>query len=64
MPAWIGWDAGLLAWNARLINAVGLMGFSHEAISHISGVTTQTGLALSRGDLPSPPSSPSPTAAS
>lgn len=52
MPAWIGWGAGLLAWNAGLINAVGLMGFSHEAISHISGITTQTGLALSRGDLP------------
>lgn len=51
MPAWIGWGAGLLAWNAGLVNAVGLMGFSHEAISHISGVTTQTGLALSRGDL-------------
>lgn len=51
MPAWIGWGAGLLAWNAGLINAVGLMGFSHEAISHISGVTTQSGLALSRGDL-------------
>lgn len=52
MPAWIGWGAGLLAWNAGLINAVGLMSFSHEAISHISGITTQTGLALSRGDLP------------
>jgi uncharacterized membrane protein YoaK (UPF0700 family) len=52
MPAWIGWGAGLLAWNAGLINAVGLLSFSHEAISHISGVTTQTGLALSRGDLP------------
>lgn len=52
MPAWIGWGAGLLSWNAGLINAVGLMGFSHEAISHISGITTQTGLALSRGDLP------------
>lgn len=52
MPAWIGWGAGLLAWNAGLINAVGLMGFSHEAISHISGITTQSGLALSRGDLP------------
>lgn len=52
MPAWIGWGAGLLAWNAGLINAVGLMSFSHEAISHMSGITTQTGLALSRGDLP------------
>ena len=64
MPAWIGWGAGLLAWNAGLINAVGLMGFSHEAISHISGVTSQTGLALSRGNTRQPPSSPSPTAAS
>ena len=40
-----------MALSAGCINAIGLAGLSHQAISHLSGTATQAGAALSRGDV-------------
>ena len=51
LPRWIEYGAFILALSAGCINAIGLAGLSHQAISHLSGTATQAGAALSRGDV-------------
>ena len=51
LPRWIEYGAFILALSAGCINAIGLAGLSHQAISHLSGTATQAGAALSRGDF-------------
>ena len=43
LPKWVEIGAFLLALVAGFVNAVGLMGFEHQAISHLSGTATQLG---------------------
>jgi uncharacterized membrane protein YoaK (UPF0700 family) len=46
--AWIG--AAVLALVAGMVNVVGYLGFEHQAITHLTGLTTQFGAALANGD--------------
>lgn len=46
LPRWIEYGALLLAALAGCVNAIGLMGFQHQAISHISGTMTLLGSSL------------------
>ncbi len=48
--AWIG--AAVLALVAGMVNVVGYLGFEHQSITHLTGLTTQLGAALARGDAP------------
>ncbi|WP_028300567.1 YoaK family protein [Oceanospirillum beijerinckii] len=43
LPRWIEYGAFLLALMAGTINAVGLLGFQHQSISHLSGTVTLLG---------------------
>jgi uncharacterized membrane protein YoaK (UPF0700 family) len=47
--AWIGGAA--LAGIAGMVNAIGYLSYSHQAVTHLTGTTTLLGLALQRGAL-------------
>ena len=51
LPRWIEYGAFILALSAGCINAIGLAGVSHQAISHLSGTATLAGAALSHAEL-------------
>nr|WP_194362737.1 YoaK family protein [Neptunicella marina] len=40
MPKWIEYGAFVLALVAGSINAIGLLGFEHQSVSHVSGTAT------------------------
>ncbi|MDA0875020.1 MAG: YoaK family protein [Bacteroidetes bacterium] len=46
LPQWVEYGAFVLAFIAGSVNAVGLMGFEHQAVSHMSGITTLVGTGL------------------
>jgi uncharacterized membrane protein YoaK (UPF0700 family) len=46
---WVG--AGALACVAGMVNAVGFLGFEHQAVTHLTGTTTLFGIALVQGDV-------------
>ncbi len=50
IPAWILLGGTLLAICAGCINAAGLTGFHHQALSHMSGTAAIFGTALARGE--------------
>ncbi len=49
LPRWVEYGAFLLALLAGCVNAVGLLGFQHQAITHLSGTVTQLGNSLLTG---------------
>ena len=46
LPKWVEYGAFTLAFIAGTVNAVGLLGFEHQAISHLSGSVTLLGIKL------------------
>ncbi|KPZ57053.1 hypothetical protein AN391_02031 [Pseudoalteromonas sp. P1-13-1a] len=46
LPKWVEYGAFTLAFIAGIVNAVGLLGFEHQAISHLSGSVTLLGIKL------------------
>lgn len=46
LPRWIEYGSFLLALIAGFVNAIGLLGFSHQSISHLSGTATMVGTAI------------------
>ncbi|ATC83270.1 DUF1275 domain-containing protein [Pseudoalteromonas sp. A3] len=46
LPNWVEYGAFALAFIAGIVNAVGLLGFEHQAISHLSGSVTLLGIKL------------------
>lgn len=53
LPRWVWPVAWALAFVAGGANAVGLIGFAHQAVSHLTGTTTLAAQALATGDLAS-----------
>ncbi len=51
LPRWIWIGAWLLAFVAGIVNVIGLLGFQHQAITHLTGNTSLLGEALARLDL-------------
>lgn len=52
LPRWTWPAAGLMAVTAGAVNAVGLMGFQHEMVSHLTGNTTQLARAVMLAEAP------------
>lgn len=52
LPRWIWSGAWLLAFVAGFVNVVGLLGFEHQAVSHLTGTTSLLAAALATLDLP------------
>lgn len=46
LPKWVEYGAFTLALIAGFVNAIGLLGFEHQAISHLSGSITQIGVSV------------------
>lgn len=51
LPRWVEYGAFLLALIAGCVNAIGLLGFQHQSISHVSGTATLVGTELMSGSL-------------
>lgn len=43
LPKWVEYGAFLLAMVAGFVNAIALLGFEHQAVSHVSGTATLVG---------------------
>src|ERR1700734_3095836 len=52
LPRWVWFCAWVLAFIAGIINLVGLLGFQHQAITHLTGNTSMLASALATGDVP------------
>jgi uncharacterized membrane protein YoaK (UPF0700 family) len=50
LPRWAWFGGGLLALVAGCINAVGYLCFRHQPITHLTGTSTELGMAVARGD--------------
>lgn len=51
LPRWIETSGFCLAAIAGSVNAVGLLGFQHQAVSHLTGTSSLLGLTLVEGSL-------------
>lgn len=51
LPAWVETGAFFLALSAGAVNAIALLGFNHQGVSHLSGISTQIGIDLSIADF-------------
>ncbi|MEX1668630.1 YoaK family protein [Zhongshania guokunii] len=49
LPRWVEYGAFVLAFVAGSVNAIGLLGFKHQSISHLSGTATLVGTGLIEG---------------
>ncbi|WP_077340891.1 YoaK family protein [Pseudocolwellia agarivorans] len=49
LPQWIKHSAFILALVAGCINAIGLLGFEHQSVSHVSGTVTLVGTTWVNG---------------
>ncbi len=50
LPRWIWTGAWLLAFMAGIVNVVGLLGFDHRAVTHLTGTTSLMAAALAELD--------------
>jgi uncharacterized membrane protein YoaK (UPF0700 family) len=50
LPRWAWIGGGLLAFIAGIINAVGFLCFRHQPVTHLTGTSTELGIALARLD--------------
>lgn len=46
LPRWVEYGSFLLALVAGLVNSIGLLGFKHQSISHLSGTATLLGTEI------------------
>ncbi|MEE1674713.1 YoaK family protein [Agarivorans aestuarii] len=46
LPRWVEYGSFVLAFIAGLVNAIGLLGFKHQAVSHLSGTATLIGTGI------------------
>lgn len=51
LPRWVEYGAFILAFVAGLVNAIGLLGFKHQSISHLSGTATLLGTGIINTDF-------------
>ena len=46
LPKWVEYGAFILALVAGCVNAIGLLGFEHQSVSHLSGTATLVGTQI------------------
>ena len=51
LPRWVWAGGAALAFVAGMINALGYLGFRHQAITHMTGTTSLLGVAAGQGDV-------------
>lgn len=50
LPRWVLAGGTALAFVAGMINAIGYLGFRHQAVTHMTGTTSLLGIGLANGD--------------
>lgn len=50
LPSWVWSGAWTLAFVAGFVNVIGLLGFEHQAITHLTGLTSMLASATAVGD--------------
>jgi uncharacterized membrane protein YoaK (UPF0700 family) len=50
LPRWVWSGAWALAFVGGMVNVVGLLGFEHQAVTHLTGTTSMLAAALAAGD--------------
>ncbi len=50
LPRWIWTGAWILSFVGGMVNVVGFLGFTHQAITHLTGTASMLALALGAGD--------------
>ena len=50
LPSWVEKGAFVLAVSAGAVNAVALLGFNHQGVSHLSGIATLVGIEAGSGN--------------
>ncbi|WP_411832452.1 YoaK family protein [Pseudoxanthomonas mexicana] len=50
LPRWVWIGAVSLSCVSGMVNAIGYLGFEHQAVSHLTGTTSLLGIALTQGD--------------
>ena len=53
LPRWVWPVAGMLAFVAGMVNVVGLLGFDHQAVTHLTGTSSLLAAALTAWHLAS-----------
>ena len=51
LPRWFWCGTWILACIAGVINVIGLLGFSHQTVSHLTGNTSMLAAAIATGDV-------------
>lgn len=51
LPLWVWVGTWVLAFNAGMVNVVGLLGFEHQPITHLTGTTSLLAAAIAGLDL-------------
>lgn len=51
LPRWVEYGTLVLALVAGFVNAIGLLGFNHQSISHLSGTATIIGTSIANVDI-------------
>ena len=52
LPPWVLAGGWALAFVAGIVNVVGLLGFEHQAVTHLTGTTSMLAVALAARDFP------------
>ncbi|HEV2693912.1 MAG TPA: YoaK family protein [Verrucomicrobiae bacterium] len=52
LPRWFWCGTWILAFIAGIVNVIGLLGFSHQTVSHLTGNTSMLAAAIATGDIP------------
>ena len=50
LPRWVEKGAFVLAVSAGAVNAIALLGFNHQGVSHLSGIATLVGIEAGNGN--------------
>jgi uncharacterized membrane protein YoaK (UPF0700 family) len=51
LPQWVWLGAWVMAFNAGIVNVVSLVGYGHQGVSHMTGITSQMGERVAAADL-------------
>jgi uncharacterized membrane protein YoaK (UPF0700 family) len=51
LPRWVLYGGIVLAFIAGMINAIGYLGFRHQAITHMTGTTSLLGIAMAGNNI-------------
>ena len=52
LPRWVWWGGWILSFVAGFVNVIGLLGFQHQSVTHLTGTTSMLAADLAALDWP------------